>query len=169
MNETDSPIYAFSVEMLDGRSTGLEEFRGRVLLVVNTASQCGFTPQYAELETLYRKYREQGFAVLAFPCNQFGGQEPGTATEIGAFCETHYGVSFPVFAKIEVNGRDAAPLYRFLKREKPGRLGGLTRGRILWNFTKFLIGRGGEVVARYASATRPMELCGEIEKLLEER
>jgi glutathione peroxidase len=169
MAETADTVYGFSAEALDGRPVSLEEFRGRVLLVVNTASQCGFTPQYAGLELLYRNYRERGFAVLGFPCNQFGAQEPGTAAEIGGFCERNYGVDFPMFAKIDVNGERTHPLYKFLKREKPGLLGPLGGGAIKWNFTKFLVDRNGKVVARYASTTKPESLANDIEKLLESR
>ncbi len=160
-------VYSFSAPLLDGRAVSLKDFRGQVLLIVNTASLCGFTPQYAGLETLYRAYRHRGFAVLGFPCNQFGGQEPGTADEIGAFCETNYAVSFPLFAKIDVNGPRTHPLYLFLKREKPGLLGFLAAGRIQWNFTKFLTGRNGEVVARYSPSTRPETLAPGIERLLD--
>jgi glutathione peroxidase len=166
MAETTESIYAFSAETLDGGMASLSAFRGRVLLIVNTASQCGFTPQYAGLETLYRTYKERGLEVLGFPCNQFGAQEPGTANEIGVFCERNYGVSFPMFAKIDVNGDKAHPLYRFLKKEKPGLLGPLGGGAIKWNFTKFLVDRKGRVVARYASTTKPESLAKDIEKLL---
>jgi glutathione peroxidase len=143
--------------------TPLVQFRGRALLIVNTASKCGFTPQYAGLEVLYRAYRDRGFAVLAFPCNQFGAQEPGPAAEIGAFCEKNFGVSFPIFAKIDVNGPHAHPLYEFLKREKPGFLGSKS---IKWNFTKFLVDRRGSVVSRFSPSTKPGDLAGQIEKLL---
>jgi glutathione peroxidase len=160
-------VYSFSAPLLDGSAVSLEEFRGQVLLIVNTASQCGFTPQYAGLETLYRAYRPRGFAVLGFPCNQFAGQEPGTSAEIGAFCERNYGVSFPLFAKIEVNGPQTHPLYVFLKKQKRGIAGFLTGGRIQWNFTKFLAGRHGEVVARYSPSRKPETLTPAIERLLE--
>jgi glutathione peroxidase len=162
MQNADS-IYDFSADLLDGQPLNLGYFRGRVLLVVNTASQCGFTPQYAGLEALYKQYNARGFEVLGFPCNQFGGQEPGGAEEIAQFCERNYGVSFPVFAKIDVNGAGAHPLYQWLKREKPGLLG---FGRIPWNFTKFLIGRSGQVVSRYGPRVDPGTLGGEIEGLL---
>jgi len=125
MADTLESVYSFSVETLDGRVARLADFKGKVLLIVNTASQCGFTPQYAGLEALYRTYKQSGLEVLGFPCNQFGGQEPGTAADIGMFCERNYGVSFPMFAKIDVNGEKAHPLYRFLKKEKPGLLGPL--------------------------------------------
>ena len=139
-------VYAFSAPLLDGRTAILNEFKDRVLLIVNTASKCGFTPQYAGLEELFRKYKERGLAVLGFPCNQFGRQEPGSVEQIGSFCERNYGVSFPIFAKIDVNGSDAHPLYRFLKSEKSGILG---IEAIKWNFTKFLVDRQGKVVDRY--------------------
>jgi len=167
MDEEARSAFSFSADLLDGRTMRLEELRGRVLLMVNTASRCGFTPQYAGLEALYREYRDRGLTVLGFPSNQFGRQEPGTADEIGVFCEKNYGVSFPMFAKIEVNGRGAHPLYRFLKKQKPGRFGFLTGGRISWNFTKFLIDREGRVAARYSPATRPETLRPAIEKLIE--
>ena len=160
-------IYRFSALLLDGRDVILEEFRGKVLLIVNTASQCGLTPQYAGLEKLYRAYKERGFEVLGFPCNQFGHQEPGSAGEIGAFCEKNYGVSFPMFAKIYVNGADAHPLFRFLKECKPGFPGVFLAGRIGWNFTKFLIDRTGRVVARFSPSTAPCALGTKIEKLLD--
>ncbi len=159
-------IYEFSAKSPDGRAVALSQFAGKVLLVVNTASQCGFTPQYAGLETLYRRYRDRGPVVLAFPCNQFGGQEPGSAEEIQVFCNRNYGVSFPVFAKIEVNGPHAHPLYRFLKAERPGLLGMLGLSGIKWNFTKFLVDREGLAVARFAPAVAPEQLSGAIENLL---
>ena len=169
MAETTDTVYGFSAERLDGGAASLSSYRGKVLLIVNTASQCGFTPQYAGLETLYRTYNERGLEVLGFPCNQFGAQEPGSAAEIGAFCEQNYGVSFPMFAKIDVNGDQAHPLYRFLKKQKPGLLGPLGGGAIKWNFTKFLVDRSGNVVARYASTTRPESLAKDIENLLESK
>jgi glutathione peroxidase len=164
----DSPetVYSFWAETLEGRATSLANFKGKVLLIVNTASECGFTPQYAGLEKLYRTYKERGLEVLGFPCNQFGAQEPGTAADIGAFCEQNYGVSFPMFAKIDVNGQEAHPLYQFLKKEKPGLLGPLGGGAIKWNFTKFLVDRAGRVVDRFASTTKPESLVKPIEKLL---
>ena len=162
MHEAGS-IYEFSAELLDGQPLSLEYFRGRVLLVVNTASHCGFTPQYAGLEALYEQYNARGLEVLAFPCNQFGGQEPGGAEEIAQFCSRNYGVSFPVFARIEVNGAGAHPLYKWLKREKPGLFG---IGRIAWNFTKFLIGRSGQAVSRHGPNVDPGKLQAEIEGLL---
>ena len=152
-----------SVRGLDGKDHKLEEFSDQVLLIVNVASRCGFTPQYSGLEALYRKYRERGFAVLAFPCNQFGAQEPGSEAEIGAFCSTTYDVTFPVFGKIEVNGSDAHPLYQHLKEAKPGVLG---TEAIKWNFTKFLVDRSGKVVARYAPKDKPEDLDTDIAALL---
>ena len=151
------------IEAADGASTDLSAYRGQVLLIVNTASQCGFTPQYAGLEELWRTYRDRGFAVLAFPCNQFGAQEPGDAEEIDTFCRTTYDVTFPLFAKIEVNGPGAAPLYRHLKAQAPGVLGSEA---IKWNFTKVLVDREGSVVRRYAPTTSPEEIVGDIEALL---
>jgi glutathione peroxidase len=152
----------FSATTLEGREQSLSEYAGQVALVVNTASECGFTPQFAGLESLYERYAADGLVVLGFPCNQFGGQEPGTEAEIGAFCQRNYGVSFPMFAKIDVNGGDAHPLYAWLKSERGGILG----GAIKWNFTKFLVGRDGEVLARYGSTTKPEDLAEDIEKAL---
>ncbi|MGA8044374.1 MAG: glutathione peroxidase [Terracidiphilus sp.] len=158
-------VYEFSAPLLNGRVEQLDAFQGQVLLIVNTASRCGFTPQYAGLEDLYGKYRERGFAVLGFPCNQFGAQEPGTESEIGAFCAKNFGVSFPMFAKIEVNGPGTHPLYAWLKKSRRGLLG---FERIQWNFTKFLVDRQGHVVRRYGSSTKPQALAAEIERLLQE-
>jgi len=155
--------YDFTPQTLDGKAAPLAEHRGRVLLIVNTASKCGFTPQYAGLEALWRKYRDKGLTILGFPCNQFGGQEPGTAAEIASFCSLTYEVSFPMMAKIEVNGDHADPLYAWLKHEKKGLLGSEA---IKWNFTKFLIGRDGEVVARFAPNTEPNALESAIEAAL---
>jgi glutathione peroxidase len=167
----EESVYDFSAPLLDSDPeqpmVSLAEFRGNVLLIVNTASHCGFTPQYAGLEALYRSYKERGFAVLAFPCNQFGAQEPGAEAAIGAFCEKNYGVTFPVFAKIDVNGNHSHPLYQFLKRRKPGILGIFGAGGIKWNFTKFLVDRKGRVVGRYGSSTRPEKLKQKIEQLLD--
>ncbi|MFZ0744464.1 MAG: glutathione peroxidase [Terracidiphilus sp.] len=163
MERTGQRLYAFSAPLLGGRAVSLEEFKGQVLLIVNTASKCGFTPQYAGLEELYRTYKDRGFAVLGFPCNQFGRQEPGTASEIGTFCQCSYGVSFPMFEKIEVNGSNAHPLYRFLKDGKPGIFG---TKRIKWNFTKFLVDHAGNVVDRFAPRTEPVEMVNEIEAAL---
>ena len=162
-NATGESIYDFSAVSVDGHETPLAQYRGKVLLVVNTASKCGFTPQYAGLETLYHQFKDQGVVVLGFPCNQFGGQEPGTEGEIAQFCELNYGVSFPIFAKVDVNGAGAHPLYKFLKSEKSGILG--TEG-IKWNFTKFLVDREGNVVRRFAPSVTPAELVPAVEKLL---
>ncbi|MDR3775346.1 MAG: glutathione peroxidase [Terracidiphilus sp.] len=163
MEAAPSTIYDFSAELLDGRALSLGEFRGRVLLIVNTASKCGFTPQYAALEELYRGGKDRGFVVLGFPCNQFGAQEPGDAAEIGAFCQKNFGVSFPVFARIDVNGPDAHPLYRFLKKSRPGIFG---TEHIKWNFTKFLVDRNGRVAGRYAPSKTPEKLAATVEALL---
>jgi glutathione peroxidase len=156
-------LYDLSALTLDGREAPLSEFAGQVLLVVNTASKCGFTPQYAGLQSLYAEYKDRGFAVLGFPCNQFGAQEPGGEVEIGAFCERNYGVDFPMFAKVEVNGPGAHPVYKHLKRAAPGLLGSES---IKWNFTKFLVDRDGRVVERFAPTARPEDLKPTIEKLL---
>lgn len=166
MTETTGTVFDFEAETLDGAAERLADFKGKVLLIVNTASQCGFTPQYAGLEKLYRTYKDRGFVVLGFPCNQFGAQEPGGAAEIGAFCDRNYGVSFPMFAKIDVNGERTHPLYQYLKHEKRGLLGPFGGGAIKRNFTKFLVNRDGRVVARYAPSTKPENLAGDIEKLL---
>jgi glutathione peroxidase len=156
-------VYDYSAQRLDGTEESLSAYRGLVLLIVNTASQCGFTPQYAGLESLYEKLRGGGLAILGFPCNQFGAQEPGSEAEIGQFCLKNYGVTFPMFAKIEVNGEGAHPLYKYLKDTKPGLLG---TEAIKWNFTKFLIDRNGEPVARYAPQVKPDELEAPVRKLL---
>ncbi|UCE32504.1 MAG: glutathione peroxidase [Burkholderiales bacterium] len=156
-------VYDFSAQTLVGRTMKLKEFRGKVLLVVNTASRCGFTPQYATLQALYERYRERGFVVLGFPCNQFGSQEPGPESEIAEFCQLNYGVTFPMFAKVEVNGDGAHPLFEHLRSAAPGLLG--TKA-IKWNFTKFLIDREGKVVARYAPTVTPEALAPDIERLL---
>jgi glutathione peroxidase len=163
MEQLAASAYDFSAPLLDGRPMDLAEFRGQVLLIVNTASQCGFTPQYAGLEDLYRACKDRGFAVLGFPCNQFGAQEPGSAEEIGAFCQKNYGVSFPIFEKIDVNGSGTHPLYRYLKDEKTGIFG---TGKIKWNFTKFLVDRQGKVVERYGPSTEPKAIAAAIEELL---
>jgi glutathione peroxidase len=160
---SEDSIYKFSAPLLDGSPLSLAQFRHKALLIVNTASQCGFTPQYAGLQQLYSSYRDQGFLVLAFPCNQFGAQEPGTADQIGAFCQKNFGVSFPVFAKIDVNGPNTHPIYRFLKARKPGFFG---IRRISWNFTKFLIDPNSNVVQRYSPSKRPKDLAPAIERLL---
>jgi len=158
-------VFDFSATSLDGRDVALKDFAGNVLLVVNTASQCGFTPQYEGLQQLQQTFGPRGFAVLGFPCNQFGRQEPGDANAIATFCETNYSVTFPLFAKIDVNGDNAHPLYRFLKEERPGLLG----SSIKWNFTKFLVDHKGQVVARHAPTTTPKALMGEIEALLKQK
>jgi glutathione peroxidase len=156
-------VYDYDAQSLDGKPVRLGDYAGKVLLVVNTASECGFTPQFEGLEKLYEQYRERGLVVLGFPCNQFGAQEPGSAAEIGAFCQKNYGVSFPMFEKIDVNGDAAHPLYRWLKQSAPGVLGS---ERIKWNFTKFLVDRTGHVKARYAPVTKPEDLAKDIEGLL---
>jgi len=155
-------LYDLSAPLPGGGTQAMADYRGKVLLIVNTASKCGFTPQYAELEALYRDYKDRGFEVLAFPCNQFGGQEPGDADEIANFCSLTYDVTFPVMAKISVNGSDADPIFKHLKREKTGLIG----SGIKWNFTKFLVDRSGKVVSRHAPTTKPEQLRAEIEALL---
>ncbi|NBX92956.1 MAG: glutathione peroxidase [Proteobacteria bacterium] len=156
-------IYDFSVKTIDGNSSDLNSYRNKVLLIVNVASRCGFTPQYEELESLYRKLKTRGLEILAFPCNQFGKQEPGSNSDIQTFCETRYQISFPIFSKIEVNGPQAHPLYQFLKGEKKGLLGS---EKIKWNFTKFLIDRNGKVVRRFSPFTTPKSLEPAVEALL---
>jgi len=156
-------IYDFTAATLSGNEASLADYRGEVLLIVNTASQCGFTPQYEGLEQLYEDAHSRGLSVLAFPCNQFGAQEPGSAQEIEQFSRCTYGVSFPMFAKIDVNGENAHPLYKYLKRERPGIFG---TESIKWNFTKFLVNREGVVVARYAPHKKPEALRKPIERLL---
>jgi glutathione peroxidase len=158
-----SELTSIPVKQPDGSEADLSPYAGKVLLIVNVASKCGFTPQYAGLEELHRKYADRGFEVLGFPCNQFGAQEPGDAAEIARFCSLTYDVTFPVFGKIDVNGDNAAPLYRYLKKAAPGLFG--TEG-IKWNFTKFLIDRDGQVVERYAPTTKPADIAEDIEKLL---
>jgi glutathione peroxidase len=157
-----SGIHDFTATSLAGADVALKRFEGQVLLIVNTASACGFTPQYRGLEALQKEFGPRGFAVLGFPCNQFGSQEPGDARQIEQFCESNYAVSFPMFAKIDVNGGKAHPLYQYLKSEKSGLLG----SSIKWNFTKFLVDRSGKVVARHAPTTTPEALKKEIEALL---
>jgi glutathione peroxidase len=159
-----SDLYSIPLISIDGERTTLEPWRGKVLLIVNVASACGFTPQYAGLEALWRKYREQGLVVLGFPCNQFGQQEPGCELDIERFAKEQYAVTFPLFAKIEVNGSGTHPLYRLLKAQAKGLLGSEA---IKWNFTKFLVDRHGRVVDRYATTTTPVALEREIEKLLQ--
>jgi len=156
-------VYDFEANRIDGKPVKLSAFRGKVLLIVNTASQCGFTPQFAGLEALHEKYADQGLAVLGFPSNQFGAQDPGTNEEIGAFCTRNYGVTFPMMEKIDVNGSNAAPLYQWLTKEKPGLLGSTA---IKWNFTKFLIGRDGTVLKRYAPLDTPASLTRDVEAAL---
>jgi glutathione peroxidase len=156
-------IADFTASLPNGETISMAGKAGKVLLVVNTASKCGFTPQYDGLEALWRKYRDRGFEVVAFPCNQFGGQEPGNAAEIESFCKVNFGVSFPLMAKVEVNGDAASPLFDWLKTEAPGVLG---TKRIKWNFTKFLIGRDGKVVRRFAPTEKPAKLESAIEALL---
>ena len=155
-------VYDFTAKSLAGDDVPLKKFEGKVLLIVNTASKCGFTPQYEGLEALHRELSPRGFAVLGFPCNQFGGQEPGNAQQIAEFCESKYDVSFPMFEKIDVNGSHAHPLYDYLKREKAGLLG----SSIKWNFTKFLVDRSGKVVGRHAPTMTPQGLKRDIEALL---
>ena len=156
-------IHDFSVKDIRGKTVDLDKYKGKVLLIVNTASKCGFTPQYKGLETLYKKFHGKGLDVLGFPCNQFGAQEPGSEDEIAQFCEVNYGVTFPLFAKVDVNGAKAAPVYKYLKAEKPGLLGSEA---IKWNFTKFLVDRKGRVLARYAPNDAPESIAGDIEKAL---
>ncbi|MGB9190990.1 MULTISPECIES: glutathione peroxidase [unclassified Acinetobacter] len=155
-------IYQFEAELLDGKNKSFADYEGKVLLIVNTASKCGFTPQFAGLEKLYAKYKDQGFEVLGFPCNQFGGQDPGSNEQIGAFCQKNYGVSFPMFAKVDVKGPEAHILFRYLTNNSKGILG----NGIKWNFTKFLIGKDGKVLNRFAPTTKPEELESEIEAAL---
>ena len=156
-------VYDFEANLIDGKPVKLSTFKGKVLLIVNTASKCGFTPQFAGLEALHEKYAGKGLTVLGFPSNQFGGQDPGTNEEIGAFCTKNYGVSFPMMEKIDVNGSNAAPLYQWLTKEKPGLLGSTA---IKWNFTKFLIGRDGTVLKRYAPLDTPASLERDVEAAL---
>jgi glutathione peroxidase len=158
-----STVYDFSARTIDGRQQSLADFKGKILLVVNVASECGFTPQYAGLEALHREHRGKGFAVLGFPCNQFGAQEPGDEAQIKQFCDTRFQVSFPMFAKIDVNGPDTHPLYAFLKSAEPGLLG---TEAIKWNFTKFLVSRDGHVLKRYAPATKPEAIDADVRAVL---
>jgi glutathione peroxidase len=157
--------FDFKAEDISGAAVDLSKYKGQVLLIVNTASKCGFTPQYKGLEKVYEQFKDKGAVVLGFPCNQFGGQEPEGEAEIGAFCEKNFGVTFPLFAKVEVNGGGAHPLFQHLKKAAPGLLG---TEAIKWNFTKFLIKKDGSVYKRYAPSTAPEELVGDIEKLLAE-
>jgi glutathione peroxidase len=165
-NASENSVYDFSALAVDGKEVSLKQFEGQVLVIVNTASKCGFTPQYAGLEDLHKGYKDRGFTVLGFPCNQFGAQEPGTEAEIVQFCELNYGVTFPIFSKIEVNGPNAHPLYKFLKSEKSGILGAIGLDGIKWNFTKFLVDRSGKVVERIAPTTSPADMKPAIDKLL---
>jgi glutathione peroxidase len=162
-SKTTSSIYDFSATSIEGNPVELSNYKEKVLLIVNTASQCGFTPQYQGLQALYQKYSDRGLVVLGFPCNQFGQQEPGSTSEIQSFCQTRFGVSFPLFEKVDVNGINAHPLFKYLTKAVPGILG--TEG-IKWNFTKFLVDRKGNVVKRYPSMTKPEDLEKEIEALL---
>lgn len=155
-------VYDFTVTTINGEEKSLADFEGKVLLIVNTASNCGFTPQYRGLQELYNKYNKQGLEILGFPCNQFGGQEPGSDEEIKEFCDLNYSVTFPMFSKIDVNGDNAHPLYKFLKSEQSG----LITDEIKWNFTKFLVDQKGKPVDRYASTTKPESIANDIEKLL---
>ncbi|MGD9544995.1 MAG: glutathione peroxidase [Methylocystis sp.] len=156
-------LFDIEAKTIDGATKTIGDYAGKVMLIVNVASRCGFTPQYAGLETLYRKFADRDFTVLGFPCNQFGAQEPGSEKDIASFCSANYGVSFPMFAKIDVNGENAHPLYRLLKREAPGMLGSEA---IKWNFTKFLVDREGHVVKRYAPTDTPEEIAKDVEALL---
>ena len=158
-----SKIHEIPVRKADGSETTLADQQGKVLLIVNVASKCGFTPQYEGLEALQKRYGDKGFSVLGFPCNQFGAQEPGDAEEIANFCKLTYDIDFPLYTKVDVNGDDAAPLYRYLKDEAPGLLGSK---KIKWNFTKFLVDKAGKVVKRYAPQTKPEDIAGDIEALL---
>ena len=158
----EASIYGFSATDINGREVSLEEFRAKTLLIVNTASKCGFSPQYGELQELYEEYHDRGFEILGFPCNQFANQEPGSEDDIREFCTRNFGVTFPLFGKIEVNGPGAHPLYKYLTSALPGKMG----KRIKWNFTKFLIGPDGSPVQRYAPADRPLKIIPDIEELL---
>lgn len=156
-------IYDFDAAALDGSPVDLADYRGKVLLIANVASKCGFTPQYEGLEELYRQYKDEGFEILGFPCNQFGAQEPGDASEIASFCSTTYGVSFPMFEKIDVNGADAHPLYKWIKGQKKGLAGSRD---IKWNFTKFLVDRDGNVTARFGPQDKPEAIAKHVAKLI---
>jgi glutathione peroxidase len=156
-------IYNFSVTSIEGQSVNLNTYKDKVLLIVNTASQCGFTPQYQGLQALHDKYAEKGLVILGFPCNQFGQQEPGTASEIQSFCKTRFGVTFPLFEKVDVNGKDAHPLFQYLTKAAPGLFGSEA---VKWNFTKFLVDRSGKVIERYASMSKPEDIDKAILKLL---
>ncbi len=156
-------IYDFKAKTIEGKEISLNKYKGDVVLIVNTASKCGFTPQYSELENLYRKYSKRGLEILGFPCNQFGDQEPGNNKNIASFCQKNYGVDFQMFEKIDVNGKDAHPLYKYLTKAAPGVLG---TESIKWNFTKFLIDRKGKILRRYAPTVSPKEIVPDLEKLL---
>lgn len=156
-------VYEFSVQNAKGEEQSLAKYKGQVTLIVNVASKCGYTPQYKGLEELYQKFKDKNFSVIGFPCNQFGAQEPGSNAEVQEFCQLNYGVSFPVMAKVDVNGKAATPLYEHLKASAPGLLG---TEAIKWNFTKFLVGKNGEVLERFAPATEPKDLFAQIQKLL---
>lgn len=156
-------IYSFQVKDIRGQQVSLEQFRGKALLIVNTASECGFTYQYEGLEELHKKYKDKGLVILGFPCNQFGGQEPGTNEEIAQFCATRFSVDFPIFGKVDVNGPNAEPLFEYLKHKLPGLLG--TKA-IKWNFTKFLVGKDGQLLKRFAPTEKPESLAADIEKVL---
>lgn len=158
-----STVYDFEARQINGKDIALSEFKGKVMLIVNTASQCGFTPQFGGLEELHKTYAGKGLAVLGFPCNQFGAQDPGSDSEIAEFCQVNYGVSFPMMSKIDVNGPAAHPLYKWLSAEAPGLLGSKA---IKWNFTKFLVGKDGEVIRRYAPQDKPADLKADIERAL---
>ena len=159
---TTENFYQFKAKTIEGKEISMKDYKGKVVLIVNTASKCGFTPQYEGLEKIYQKYKDKGFVILGFPCNQFGGQEPGSAEEIASFCSLKYNVNFPMFTKVEVNGENAIPLFKFLKGQLPGTLG----NEIKWNFTKFLVSRDGRVLDRYAPTTKPEDLVKDIEKAL---
>lgn len=156
-------VHDFTVKNIDGKDVKLSDYKGKLLLIVNVASKCGYTKQYSGLETLYKKYKDKGLVILGFPCNQFGGQEPGSEAEIKEFCSLTYNVTFPMFAKIDVNGDNAHPLYNYLKDEAPGILG--TKA-IKWNFAKFLVGKDGKVIDRFATQTTPEDIDGKIAELL---
>lgn len=155
-------VYQFEAELLEGENKSFSDYQGKVLLIVNTASKCGFTPQFAGLEKLYEQYKDKGFEVLGFPCNQFGGQDPGSNDQIGAFCQKNYGVSFPMFAKVDVKGPEAHVIFRYLTNNSKGILG----NGIKWNFTKFLINKNGQVINRYAPTTKPEDIAADIENAL---
>jgi glutathione peroxidase len=165
-HEQSSSIYEFHARALGGKDIALNDYRGKAMLIVNTASACGFTPQYAELEKLHEQYSKDGLVVLGFPCNQFGHQEPGSSEEIATFCKKNYGVEFQMFDKVDVNGKETHPIYKFLKENAPGVLGSEA---IKWNFTKFLVDKNGQVVKRYAPSVKPLEISADIEKALKDK